>query len=97
MPSSFTCRCSGGCPQPQLLRSCARRGERLYNFHLTTSERIAVPILDILPRVPEITLRFVRVRFSLLFTQGGEAFGFLESSARCFSSLAAGEEGGAND
>jgi hypothetical protein len=67
-----------------------------------TTDRIAIAIQNILLRVPQILVCFVRLRLPLLFLEGREAFGFLGSpGARiagclgcCFT---AGEKHRAND
>lgn len=59
---------------------------------------MAVPVQNILLRVPEILLRVIHLPFLLLpLFQRSETFPFRVSAARGFRGLAADEERGASD
>jgi len=66
----------------------------LVTSSLVTPSGVAVLVQNIRLRTPKILLRFIRLRLPLpLLLHGGEAFGFLGSSARGIGALAAGESG----
>lgn len=64
---------------------------------LVAARGVPVPSENIVLGVPEILLRFIRLRLLALLSHGGQTFRFLVSLARRIGAFAISKEDGASD